>query len=79
MAEAAAAKSSFQELIESVEALPLDDQEILMDIINRRIIEQRRDELVADMEESMQAYRKGEVRIGTVDDLLRDLDEDLRD
>ncbi len=78
MAEATA-KSSFQELIESVEALPLDDREILMDIINRRIIEQRREELVADMEESLQAYRKGEVRIGTVDDLLRDLDEDLRD
>jgi len=77
MAEAAA-KSDFQELIESVEALPLDDREILMDIINRRIIEQRREELVADMEESLQAYRKGEVRIGTADDLLRDLDEDLR-
>jgi len=77
MAEAAA-KSDFQELIESVEALPLDDREILMDIINRRIIEQKREELVADMEESLQAYRKGEVRIGTVDDLLRDLDEDLR-
>jgi hypothetical protein len=29
----AATKSSFQELIESVEALPLDDQLILMDII----------------------------------------------
>lgn len=72
MAEAAA-KSDFQELIESVEALPLDDREILMDIINRRIIEQRWEELVADMEESLQAYRKGEVRIGTVDDLLRDL------
>ncbi|MBP7071317.1 MAG: hypothetical protein KBA97_09605 [Methanothrix sp.] len=77
MAEAAA-KSDFQELIESVEALPIDDREILMDIINRRIIEQKREELVADMEESLQAYRKGEVRIGTVDDLLRDLDEDLR-
>jgi len=74
----AAAKSDFQELIESVEALPLDDREILMDIINRRIIEQKREELVADMEESLQAYRKGEIRIGTVDDLLRDLDEDLR-
>jgi len=69
----AAAKSSFQELIESVEALPLDDQQILMDIINRRIIEQRRDELVADMEESLEAYRKGEVRIGTVDYILKDL------
>lgn len=72
-------KSSFQELIESVEALPLDDQQILMDIINRRIIEQRREELFSDMEESLEAYRKGEVRIGSVDDLLRDLDEDLRD
>jgi len=75
----AVAKSSFQELIESVESLPLDDQQMLLDIINMRIIERRRDELVTDMEESLEAYRKGEVRIGTVDDLLRDLDEDLRD
>jgi hypothetical protein len=75
----AVAKSSFQEIIESVESLPLDDQQMLLDIINMRIIERRRDELVSDMEESLEAYRKGEVRIGTVDDLLRDLDEDLRD
>jgi len=75
----AVAKSSFQELIESVESLPLDDQQMLLDIINMRIIERRRDELVTDMEESLEAYKKGEVRIGTVDDLLRDLDEDLRD
>ncbi|MDD4163421.1 MAG: hypothetical protein PHW87_13180 [Methanothrix sp.] len=75
----AVAKSSFQELIESVESLPLDDQQMLLNIINMRIIERRRDELVTDMEESLDAYRKGEVRIGTVDDLLRDLDEDLGD
>ena len=49
------------------------------EIINKRIIEQRREDLVADIEESLDDYRKGEVRIGTVDDLLRDLDEDMRD
>ncbi len=75
----AIAKSSFQELIETVEALPLDDREILVEIINKRIIEQRREELEDDMEESLEAYQKGEVRVGTVDDLLRDLKEDLRD
>ncbi len=74
-----AAKSSFQELLESVESLPLDDQQMLLDIINMRIIEKRRDELMADMEESLEAYKKGEVRIGTVDDILRDLDKDLMD
>lgn len=75
----AAAKSSFQELLESVESLPLDDQQMLLDIINMRLIEKRRDELVADMEESLEAYRKGEVQIGTVEDILRDLDKDLMD
>ena len=74
-----APRSSFQELIESVEALPLDDRQLLIDIVNKRISEQRRDELVLDMEESLNAYKKREVRVGTVDDLFRDLDEDLRD
>jgi len=54
------------------------DLEILVEIISnrRRIIEQRREDLVVDMEESLDDYKKGEVRIGTVSDLLRDLDED---
>jgi hypothetical protein len=74
----AMSKSSFQELIESVEALPIEDREILMEIVNKRIIEQRREELVADMEASLEAYKRGDVRSGTVDNLLKDLEEDLR-
>jgi hypothetical protein len=74
----AMSKSSFQELIESVEALPIEDREILMEIVNKRIIEQRRDELVADMETSLEAYKRGDIRSGTVEDLLKDLEEDLR-
>jgi hypothetical protein len=62
----AVAKFSFQEPIESVEAVPLDDRKILVEIINNRIIEQRREELEADMEESLEAYWKGKVRVGTV-------------
>ncbi len=75
----AMARPSFQELIESVEALPIEDREMLVEIINKRIIEQRREELLADMEESLEACRRGEVRTGTVDDLMKDLEEDLRD
>ncbi len=73
------ARPGFQELIESVEALPIEDREMLVEIINKRIIEQRREQLVADMEEALEAYKRGDVHVGTVDDLLRDLDEDLRD
>ncbi|MCX6669058.1 MAG: hypothetical protein NTV25_04525 [Methanothrix sp.] len=73
------ARPGFQELIESVEALPIEDREMLVEIINKRIIEQRRERLVADMEESLEAYKRGDVHMGTADDLLKDLDEDLRD
>jgi hypothetical protein len=30
------------------------------------------------MEASLEAYKRGDVRSGTVDDLLKDLEEDLR-
>jgi hypothetical protein len=73
------AKPRFQELIESVEALPIEDREMLVEIIKARIIEERREELVSDMKESLLAYRRGEVHSGTVDDLMRDLEEDLID
>ena len=48
-------RPGFQELIESLEALPIEDREMLVEIINKRIIEQRRERLVADMKESLEA------------------------
>ena len=39
-------RPSFQELIESVEALSIEDREMLVGIISKRIIEQRREDLV---------------------------------
>ena len=54
--------SHFQELIETIEALPLDDQELLIEIIHKRLIEQRRAELAAEVAEARDAYRRGDVR-----------------
>lgn len=68
----AAQSLSFQDLIEAVESLPLDDQSMLVDIINKRIIEKRRAELVAEVREAREAFRRGEVKRGTVKDLMKD-------
>ncbi len=37
---------SFSELIDSVDEMPLDEQELFAEIINRRISEQRRNEII---------------------------------
>ena len=63
----------FQEAIESVEALPPDDQMLLIEIIRQRLSQYRRAELIAEVAEAREAYQRGDVLRGTVDDLLKDL------
>jgi hypothetical protein len=67
--------SHFQEVIEAVEALPFDDQALLIEIIHQRLIQYRRTELAAEIVEARQAYQRGEVRRGTVADLMKELNE----
>lgn len=67
------ASSRFQEVIENVESLPLDDQALLVKIIRRRLIENRRAELAAEIVETRSAYQRGEVRRGTVAELMEEL------
>lgn len=66
--------SDFQKVIEHVEALPVDDQMLLIEIIRQRLVEGRRAELAAEVAEARQAYQTGSVRRGTVEDLLKELD-----
>lgn len=64
---------SFQELIEAVEAMPLEDQSIFVELINKHIIEKRRAELVAEVQEARRAFESGDVKRGSVRDLIKDL------
>jgi hypothetical protein len=67
--------SDFQQAIEVVEALPPEDQILLIEIIRQRLIQYRRAELVEEVAEAREAYRQGNVRRGTVADLMKELDE----
>ena len=69
----AAHQLSFQDLIDAVEAMPLDDQSMLVDLINKRIQEKRRADLVAEVRAARDAYARGEVKQGTLEDLMKDL------
>jgi len=65
-----ALSSSFQNLIETIEDLPLDDQELLIEIVRQHLIQRRRAELAAEVEEARKAYQSGQVCRGTVADLM---------
>ncbi|MDF0553312.1 hypothetical protein [Kamptonema sp. UHCC 0994] len=67
--------SLFQKAIETVESLSSEEQTILIDIIQNRLKQQRRDELLEAVAESEREYVLGNVRRGTVADLMAELNE----
>ena len=67
--------SYFQDVLETVEKLPPEDQMLLDKIIRQRLIEIRRADLVTEVAEARQHYRAGTVQRGTVAALMKELGE----
>jgi hypothetical protein len=67
--------SRFGAVVEVVETLPLEDQEMLVDLVRHRLIEQRRAEIAANIARTREEYEQGQVQRGTVDDLLAELSD----
>jgi hypothetical protein len=65
----------FQEALEIVESLPDYQQDDLIEIIRKRRIERRREALLESIKEAQAEYARGECRTGTVEDLMREIDE----
>ena len=65
--------SRFEVVLESVETLPEEDQEILLDLIGRRLAERRRAEIAKNIAESRAEYQAGQVHRGTVEDLMAEI------
>jgi hypothetical protein len=64
---------TFQDIINSIESLPLEDQDYLFELLRKRRIEHRRAEILANAQETMQAVKAGTVKKGSVNDLIADL------
>ncbi|MEK9148827.1 MAG: hypothetical protein AAB267_02130 [Candidatus Desantisbacteria bacterium] len=65
--------ATFQEAIDVIESLPESQQESLVDVLQHRPIEHRRELLAKNIREAREEFARGEVKKGTVDDLMREL------
>ena len=62
-----------QQIIDSIEGLSIEDQDYLFELIRKRRIENRRQEILAKSEEVMKSFKNGTAKKGSVDDLIADL------
>ena len=67
---------TFDELLDTIDRLPIEQQETLLDVLQRRVVELRRQQIAYNAAEARQLYHTGELPQGSVDDLLADLDNE---
>jgi hypothetical protein len=63
----------FNDILEAVNELPIDDQETLIDILNRRIHDIRRADIVKDVKSAQKEYSRNQCKPITPDDLMKEL------
>ena len=64
---------TFDEALEIIESFPEEQKESLIEIVKRRLTEKRRDRLAQTVKEVREEYARGEVRRGTIDDLMLEI------
>jgi hypothetical protein len=67
--------STFQQAIETVESLPIEDQLALIDLLQHRLQAHRRQVLLQQVADSEQDYAAGNIHRGSVADLMAELDD----
>ncbi|NJL90050.1 MAG: hypothetical protein HC916_09860 [Coleofasciculaceae cyanobacterium SM2_1_6] len=62
--------SNFAQAIELIETLSLQEQEALIEIMEKQIALKRRSEIAASISEAHDEYKSGQARLMTVDELM---------
>ena len=64
---------TFDEALELVESLPEEQRETLVEIIKRRLIEERKNKLAKSIKQAREELASGKIRKGNLEDLMREL------
>ena len=63
----------FGEVLDAAHKLSLEEQEALLEVLHRRVVERRREELAKDIQQAYQEFQSGQCRPVTAEDLMLEL------
>ena len=66
----------FNQILEMIDYLSVDEQDDLINIVRHRQIEKRRQQIANKINQTRQEYQEGKVFRGTVDDIIAELNND---
>lgn len=63
--------TSVDTILEEIAGLSIEDQEMVNEIIHKRVIEGKREEIFADYQAAIIERQEGKIKSGSVSDLFR--------
>ena len=64
------------DILQAISELAFEEQSFIADILTKRTIELRRNQIASRAKEAEENYRLGNVQTGTVEDLMRSSSDD---
>ena len=66
-------QTAFADVLDTVEEFSLDEKEELVDILQKRLRDDRRARLIESIEESRREYQEGKLKTMTVDEIMEEI------
>lgn len=66
--------TTFDEVLDAIEHLPVEQQADLIDVVRRRLAERGRQQIAADAREACAEFAAGKTRPTSIDDLMREIE-----
>ncbi len=63
----------FEEVLEAIYELSLEEQETLLDILHRRLAEQSRKIVAAEIQEARKEFAEGRCQLSTAEEIMKDV------
>ncbi len=64
---------TLEEAISTVNKLPFEQREMLLEIVKNQMIEDRRAEIAKDAKEAIAAFHRGELKSQPIEDIISEL------
>lgn len=67
------ASKTFDQVLDAIENLPVDEQADLVEVVRRRLAERGRQRVIADVNEARQQFAEGSARPASVDEIMHEI------
>ncbi len=71
-----ASTTKFDEILNKIDFMSIEEQEILLEILKNRYKERRRELILANAKKTLEEYKAGLTSEGSAEDLIKELESD---